>query len=235
MTNEKQYRKLMGFKSAKKFLDYLKTSDIVLPNFDLIHQRNERLIKVFTYVNQLIKYREDIDIRKLVNDTTQTVIDNHLLHKMKNHGRAIEDVYYSWLSGYVAEHVFKEYIKRELNLTELERFGKDDLSDPQLFKRSHDADLVSHKEKVYVDVQSGYTGTRYDIKKGKVDKALSYEDYDSYIFFVDISSGTYAIQNLKELKNATFVPNAQWEGQLCFSVPESHFYDFWGSKLVNTN
>lgn len=224
--NAKDYRKALGFTNKGLFQKYLGAKDIVEPNWSVIEKKNARLVEMFTNINQMLCVAQDLDIEEIVVDTTRTIRDNNILPRLNNHGRAVENVYYSWLQGYLAELVFTPLIKQSLMLKEVERNGGDDLSDIETFKRTGDADLIAPKDRVLIDVQAGFTGGTFDIKKHKVMHAMANDEYDSYVFFADLMNGTYANIQLKPLVNEEFVPNPQWEGQLCYTVDPEIFQTF---------
>lgn len=226
MINGKEFRKELGFTNKTKFKEFLGAKDIVEPNWAVICRRNQRLAEVFKLINEIQTHKSNVNIDAIIDQTTETIKANNILPRLNNHGRAIEDVYYSWLAGYLAEIVFQPLMIEELGLTDLDRNGGDDLTDPKTFKRTGDADLVSHENKVMIDVQAGFTGSRFDIKKHKMEHAMKNPDYKSVVFFIDMVNGSYAIIDLKELVNEEFVPNPRWEGQLCWSVPEELFKEF---------
>lgn len=227
MSMSKEYRTVMGFSNKGNFIKYLKASDIKEPNWPIIYQRNQRLVEIFESVNSVLKIRSNLDIKEIVDATTQTVKDNNILSTLNNHGRAIEDVYYTWLQGYLAEIVFTPLIETELGC-KVNRNGGDDLTDPANFKRTASADLISEEAKVLIDVQAGFSSSGgFDIKRHKVVEACKNGDYNSYVFFANIVDGTYFIQDLKELSDAEFTPNDRWEGQLCWSVPADGMKNFW--------
>lgn len=222
----KEYRQLMGFTNKTKFQKYLGAKDIVQPNWELIYQKNDRLIEIFTQLNGLLAVSEQLDIEDIVSSVTKTIKDNDILPRLNNHGRAIENVYYSWLQGYLAELVFLPLIKESLNLTVIERNGGDDLTDIETFKRTGDADLIAPNEKVLIDVQAGFTGGTFDIKKHKVIHATENAEYTSFVFFADLMNGSYANIELNPLVNEEFLPNPRWEGQLCYTVDPEIFSTF---------
>lgn len=232
----KEYRKTLGFTNKAKLIKYLKANDIKEPNWPIIYQRNERLIEIFSLVNSLLNIWKEADIREIVDTTTQIIKDHDILSTMNNHGRAIEDVYYTWLQGYLAEIIFTPLIEAELGTVvpgggKLVRNGGDDLTNPENFKRTAAADLIGidfSNKKVLVDVQAGFSSSGgFDIKKHKVIEACKNKEYDSYVFFANIVDGTYYLQNLKELEDKEFKPNPRWEGQLCWSVPPDGMKRFW--------
>jgi len=229
MTEAKEYRKDFGFTNKGNFVKYLKAKDIVMPNWSLIERRDERVIEVFSRLQRRLIVQSGLDICKIVEYTRNTIKENDILYSLNNHGRAIEDVYYTWMQGYVAELVFTPLIEMLLSVTDITRNGGDDLTDPSAFKRKADADLRSDNGKYLIDVQAGFSDTKgYDIKYHKVKEAASKKDWQSFVFFADCVNGQYHLQNLNALEEAEFVPNPSWEGQLCYAVDNTEFKTFLG-------
>lgn len=224
--NGKDYRKLLGFTNKSLFAKHLGAKDIVEPNWAVIEKKNKRLISTMTAINNAQQHKCDISVAKLVNDTTLTIKNANILPRLNNHGRALENVYFNWLLGYVAEVIFTPLISAELNCSNLTRHGGDDFSSLDTFKRTGDADLIDEQAKILVDVQCGITATtRCDIKQHKVNQAVANKDYKSYVFFADLVEGRYGCIGLESLENETFYPNPQWEGQLTHTVSKDTFKD----------
>lgn len=227
MNEAKSYRKEFGFTNKGEFVKFLRAKDLIQPNWSLIETRDERIISIFETIKKRLSISSDIDIGKTVSETRQTIRENNILYSLNNHGRAIEDVYYTWMQGYIAEQLFTPLIKRLLNVDDIERNGGDDLSNPDSFKRTASADLKSEQGRFLVDVQAGFTENKgYDIKYHKVKEAISNKGWTSFVFFADCVNGQYHMQNLNNLENAEFTPNPRWEGQLCYSVGTEEFESF---------
>lgn len=229
MIEAKQYRKGMGFTNKGEFVKYLNAKDLVDANWSLIEKRDARIISVFQSIQPLLMVQSPLDIRAAVMYARQQIRANDILMQLNNHGRAIEDVYYKWMQGYIAELMFTPMIESLLGVKDIMRNGGDDLRNPESFKRKADADLKSESGKFLIDVQAGFSNNKgYDIKKHKVNEAIAKPGWTSFLFFADIVNGQYHLQNLNELKEATFVPNPRWEGQLCYSVSNKNFKTFLG-------
>jgi hypothetical protein len=222
----KQYRQQMGFSRKDEFHKWVSCKDIIIPNWPLVEARNDRLIEVFTKINEQlpIKYEGNIgdDIWRCYN----SVKANNLLPKMRNQGRAMEQVYLTWLIGYMAEKVFTPFIVDKLILSGLERNGGDDLSSIDTFKRTGAADLVDSKLNIFIDVQCGTGEGVATIKKHKVDQALKVGG-TTYACMFGLFTGTYGIVNLNELKDAEFYKNESWENALCWDVPPDIFKNWY--------
>ena len=128
--------------------------------------------------------------------------------------------------GSLAEIVFAPFIADKLKLNNLEKNGSDDLSNPETFKRTGDADLIDKVARVRIDVQCGTGEGEATIKKHKFDHAA--KTYDTtYIFLAGLLTGDYALVNLKDLTNIRFEVNQRWEGTLCWTVPEKEFKPYY--------
>jgi len=145
---------------------------------------------------------------------------------MRNQGRAMEQVYLTWLIGYMTEKVFTPFIVDKLILSGLERNGGDDLSSIDTFKRTGAADLVDTKTNIFIDVQCGTGEGVATIKKHKVDQALKVGG-TTYACMFGLFTGTYGIVNLNELKDAEFYKNESWENVLCWDVPSDIFKNWY--------
>jgi len=231
------YAKSLGFKNQKTIKMWLTAKDIIYPNWELIEKRNERLVQIFQSINNTIQHRYLGNIKKDVEFAYQQIKDNGILPRMKNNGRAIEDVYYSWMQGYICEKVFVPSICYRLGLGGLKRNGKDDLSKIETFKRSSDADLVDDSGKIFVDVQCGTHEGPSHIKKSKVNQAAKMWESKSYVFSVRLNYGTYCMIELGELYANTnqgivykvpFQKNELFEGSSCWEIPEHRYESFCG-------
>ena len=220
MTEDKDYRKALGFASASAIKDYMSAKDLKLINWDLIQLYNSRLIESFIKI-QLTMPTDHLSIEKIVTDAYFTIRNNNLLAQFNNHGRSIESVYYNWMQGYITATIFKSFIEERLNC-KLTQNGADDLNKPQIFAKKSDPDFIDANEKIFVEVQAGFKGGKIDIKRSKIKTTLS--DYDYYIVCIDCFNGKYCILSVKELltlPESVWYKNPQWENALCYTIDES--------------
>jgi hypothetical protein len=225
----KEYRKAMGFTRKDEFQKYLSAKDIKEPNWILIQKQNSRLDNIFTKINQQLSIPYQGNISQDIIDTFMQIKNNNILPRMRNNGRAMEDVYYSWMLGYMAEKVFTPFIIDKLILGKLERSGGDDLTSIDTFKRTGDADLIDKTADVRIDVQCGTGGGVSTIKKHKVDQAVKVGG-TTYAALFGLMTGTYAfikLNDLNESKDVHFYANPSWENQLCWDVPENTFKNWY--------
>jgi hypothetical protein len=106
-------------------------------------------------------------------------------------------------------------IESDLNIT-LHSNGADDLSNPDTFSRKSDPDLTNADRTIFVEVQSGFKGSKVDIKKSKV-KVSNSAEY--YIAAFDCFNGHYTIINTKDIPENEWYENMLWEGALCYTIP----------------
>lgn len=222
----KEFRKLMGFSRKDQMHQWLSAKDIQSPNWVLIEKRNDRLVDIFTAINSHLELPYSGDIGDDVWFAYNQIKANNILQRMRNNGRAMEDVYFNWVQGYIAEKVFTPLIADKLKLSNIERNGSDDLTNIETFKRTGDADLIDKVADVRIDVQCGTGDGVATIKKHKVDHALK-NTGTSYCFLIGLFTGQYGIVNLNELRNVEFTPNQRWEGQLCWDVPSDIFKNWY--------
>jgi len=225
----KEYRKAMGFTRKDVFQKYLSAKDIKEPNWILIQKQNSRLDNIFTKINQQLSIPYQGNISQDIIDTFMQIKNNNILPRMRNNGRAMEDVYYSWMLGFMAEKVFTPFIIDKLILGKLERNGGDDLTSIDTFKRTGEADLIDKTADVRIDVQCGTGEGVATIKKHKVDQAVKVGG-TTYAALFGLMTGTYAfikLNDLNESKDIHFYANPSWENQLCWDVPEDKFKNWY--------
>jgi hypothetical protein len=226
----------MGFKNQQLLRKWLTAKDIISPNWKLVEERNERLKTIFSTINKTLPVQYTGDIAQDVQSTYESIRSNGLLLKMNNNGRSIEDVYYTWMQGYICEKVFVPFICEQLMIDGLKRNGKDDISDITLFKRQGDADLINEDKKIMVEVQCGTHMGKCHIKKHKVDTALKQTTYTTYVFSVRLMYGTWCLINLNRLSESgvVFYKNELWENCLCWDIPDDLYSPYYGlSHFLN--
>lgn len=222
----KDFRKRIGFTNKGKMKEWLGAKDIIIPNYELLQKYNSRLSSIFNNINQHLSVPFDGSIDNIIINDYMTMKNHGIIEKLNNHGRACESVYYSWRMGTLAEIVFKNFIADKLNLKNLEKNGSDDLTNPETFKRTGDADLIDRSANVRIDVQCGTGEGDATIKKHKFDHA-SKNSETTYIFLAGLLTGTYALVNLSDTTDVKFVANPSWENTLCWTVPEKEFKPYY--------
>jgi hypothetical protein len=222
----KEFRKAMGYTNKGKMKEWLGAKDIVIPNYPLLQQYNSRLSTIFNAINNQLSTPFNGNIDSIIINDFMVMKDHNILERLNNHGRSLESVYYSWRMGSLAEVIFTPFIADKLNLKNIEKNGSDDLTNPETFKRTGDADLIDKVANIRIDVQCGTGEGDATIKKHKFDHAAK-NDGITYIFLAGLLTGTYALVNLSDTKDIVFESNPSWEGALCWTVPETEFKPYY--------
>ena len=165
----KEFRKAMGYTNKDKMKDWLGAKDIVIPNYPLLQQYNSRLSTIFNAINNQLSVPFNGNIDSIIINDFMVMKDHNILERLNNHGRSLESVYYSWRMGSLAEVIFTPFIADKLNLKNIEKNGSDDLTNPETFKRTGDADLIDKVANIRIDVQCGTGEGDATIKKHKFD------------------------------------------------------------------
>jgi hypothetical protein len=222
----KEFRKAMGYTNKGKMKEWLGAKDIVIPNYQLLQQYNSRLSTIFNAINNQLSVPFTGNIDSIIINDFMVMKDHNILERLNNHGRSLESVYYSWRMGSLAEVIFTPFIADKLNLKNIEKNGSDDLTNPETFKRTGDADLIDKVANIRIDVQCGTGEGDATIKKHKFDHAAK-NDGITYIFLAGLLTGTYALVNLSDTKDIVFESNPSWEGALCWTVPKTEFKPYY--------
>ncbi len=224
-----KYLKNFGFSNKSEFKKYLNSKDILVDtvNWDLINKQNKRLIEIFKIINEiLIVNDENFNVKNFVTDVFEKCKKYNHITKMNNRGRPYEEGFNSWLLGVIAERVFKKLIEKELSLI-LELNGDDDWTKANSFIQTASPDFINKKEKITVDVVCGKTDNPFDIKIHKLKAINNYKDFTVYQFSVNIFQGIYNLTSLNSLDQNDFKPNAKFEGQLCYRIPDTENKNFY--------
>lgn len=234
-TDNREFRRLLGFTNQDKAKKFFKATDFVVVNWARVERCNERLKEIFHAVNQAVHADirvDDIDqFCTKVDDTYQILKDNNILPRMNNYGRAPDDVYYSWMRGYLVCEYFSNALAQIFSVEEeaIAIVGDDQLTDIETFSQSPTADLeiTLSDSSVRIEVQSGFTGIN-DIKKHKVVEAkrlLSETGTRSYVVHFDLFNGKAALIDISSIDNSSvhWENRAQMEDQQVFSIPQNAF------------
>ena len=157
---------------------------------------------------------------------------NDILSLLNNQGRRPEQVYYSWMRGYVLSNYFLKALGLifEVDTSSIYLIGDDDLKNIETFKRTPKADLeiqLNGKEKVRIEMQSGFTGIN-DIKQHKVLEAkrvFNEFGFRTLAVHIDLYNGQVAFIKLDEIRDdsVNWITRQQMEGQTVFNIDQNHF------------
>lgn len=234
----RQYRQKLGFSNQADVKNFFGAKDIT-PTVDLnyIILLNERLYNILDKINSVVV--NDIRIENLdafkkehIDKTFEIMKVNNILPILNNQGRRPEQVYYSWMRGYVLSNYFLKALGLifEVDTSNIDLIGDDDLKNIETFKRTPKADLeikLNGKEKVRIEMQSGFTGIN-DIKQHKVLEAKRvFRDlgFHTLAIHFDLYNGQVAFIKLDEIEDdsVNWITRQQMEGQTVFNIDQNYF------------
>lgn len=234
----RQYRQKLGFSNQADVKNFFGAKDIT-PTVDLnyIALLNERLYNILDKANAIVA--NDIRIDDLnafkkehIDKTFEIMKANNILPILNNQGRRPEQVYYSWMRGYVSSNYFLKVLGLifEVDTSSIGLIGDDDLKNIETFKRTQKADLeikLNGKEKVRIEMQSGFTGIN-DIKQHKVLEAKRVcrdLGFHTIAIHFDLYNGQVAFIKLDEIEDdsVNWITRQQMEGQTVFNIDQNYF------------
>ncbi len=234
----KEYRKELGFTNQQGVKKFFAGKDITpTVDFNYIALLNNRLIEIIKKINFLVS--EDIkvsDIDKFCIDNIESVFrklkENNIIERLNNQGRRPEQVYFSWMRGYLISNYFLKALSIifEVNIENIELIGDDDLVKIESFKRTPTADLeISLKDgsKIRIEMQSGFQGIN-DIKQHKVleaKKIMQTQNIPSIAIHFDLFNGQVAFVPLDTIEDNSinWITRQQMEGQTVFNIDQNYF------------
>lgn len=234
----REYRQKLGFSNQTDVKNFFGAKNIT-PAVDLnyIALLNERLYNILNKVNAVVA--SDIKIDDLnsfkkehIEKTFEIMKVNNILPILNNQGRRPEQVYYSWMRGYVLSNYFLKALGLvfEVDTSTIDLIGDDDLKNIETFKRTPKADLeikLNEKVKIRIEMQSGFTGIN-DIKQHKVLEAKRvYNDlgFHTLAIHFDLYNGQVAFIKLDEIEDDSinWITRQQMEGQTVFNIDQNYF------------
>jgi len=234
----RQYRQKLGFTNQAYVKDFFCAKDIT-PTVDLnyIKLLNTRLSNITDKINNVVAKEIKIDNlvtfkKEHIDRTFEIINGNNILSVLNNQGRRPEQVYYSWMRGYVLSNYFLKALGLifEVDTSSIDLIGDDDLKNVDTFKRTPKADLeikLNGKEKIRIEMQSGFTGIN-DIKQHKVIEAKKvFRDLGLHTLAIhfDLYSGQVAFIKLDEIEDDSmnWITRQQMEGQTVFNIDQNYF------------
>ncbi|MBQ3530212.1 MAG: hypothetical protein IJA47_06965 [Oscillospiraceae bacterium] len=234
-TENREFRRLLGFTNQEQVRKFFKATDFVIVNLARVERCNERLKEIFRAIHQAVHTEIRVDnidqFCSKVDVTYQILNDNNILPRMNNYGRAPDDVYYSWMRGYLVCEYFSKALAQIFGVEKeaIALVGDDQLTNIETFSQSPTADLeiTLPDRSIRIEVQSGFTGTN-DIKKHKVVEAkrlLSETGTLSYVVHFDLFNGKAALIDISSISDTGvhWENRAQMEDQQVFSIPQNAF------------
>ncbi|MDI9408000.1 MAG: restriction endonuclease [Candidatus Pacebacteria bacterium] len=232
------YRRQLGFTNQSAVKNFFGAKDIVAEvDMHFIAKLNERLAESIRVINRVIiqELRPDsLDgfIADYINRPYEIIVNNHLLPRLNNQGRRPEQVYFSWMRGYIFANYFRKSLCQifDVDFSQVSFVGDDDFSSLDTFKRTPKADIeieLNHKNRVHIEMQTGFTGIN-DIKQHKVIEAkrLDREDgIETIAIHFDLYNGQVAFLKLNQIEesNMHWISRQQMEGQTVFNIDQNFF------------
>ena len=234
----RQYRQKLGFGNQADVKNFFGAKDIT-PTIDLNYLKllNERLYEIVDRINSVVSNEAkitDLDAFKKehIDRPFEIMRTNDILPVLNNLGRRPEQVYFSWMRGYVISNFFLKALGLvfEVDIANIDLIGDDDLKNVETFKKTPKADLEIHlndDKKIRIEMQSGFTGVN-DIKQHKVLEAKRVfrdESVSSLAIHIDLYNGQVAFVKLDEIEDGdvNWITRQQMEGQTVFNIDQNHF------------
>ncbi|MBU1289958.1 restriction endonuclease [Patescibacteria group bacterium] len=234
----KQYRQKLGFANQMDVKKFFGAKD-VLPtvDFSYIKLLNKRLYEIVDLINAVVADNIKVDDllsfkKEEIDHSFEIMKKNKILPRLNNLGRRPEQVYFSWMRGYVISSFFLKAlgIVFEVDTSKIDLIGDDDLRNIETFRRTPKADLeikLNGKEKVRIEIQSGFTGIN-DIKQHKVlESKRIFRDLGIHTLAIhfDLYNGQVAFVKLDEIedRNINWITRQQMEGQTVFNINQNYF------------
>ena len=233
----REYRNLLGFSNQDNVKKFFGAKDITpLVDYDYIKLLNNRLIEIILKINTLVVdeiKNDDVDVfcKDNICSVFEKLKENEILPRLNNQGRRPEEVYFSWMRGFVISNYFLKALTKifDVSLDNIILIGDDDFQNIESFKRTPKADLqiTLGNVKIRVEMQSGFQGIN-DIKQHKVLEAKRMkreENISSMVIHFDLFNGQVAFVRLDEIEDNSinWITRQQMEGQTVFNIDQNYF------------
>lgn len=233
----REYRNLLGLSNQDNVKKFFGAKDITpLVDYDYIKLLNNRLVEIIKKINTLVVdeiKNDDIDVfcKDNICSVFEKLKENEILPRLNNQGRRPEEVYFSWMRGFVISKYFLKALTEifDVSSDNINFIGDDDLQNIESFKRTPKADLqiTLGNEEIRVEMQSGFQGIN-DIKKHKYSEAKRIkqeENISTIIIHFDFFNGQVAFVRLDEIEDDSinWTTRKQMEGQKVFNIDQNYF------------
>lgn len=234
----KEYREKLGFTNQSGIKAFFGAKDIVSTvDYGYIELLNQRLMEIVKKINLLVDDDIKVDSVDLFCDEHILTVfgklkENKIIAKLNNQGRRPEEVYFSWMRGFVISSYFLKALSQifDVDRKNIDLIGDDDFSNIETFKRTPKADLqitLDSGEKIRIEVQSGFQGIN-DIKQHKVIEAKKMkreEKIASLVIHFDLFNGQVAFVKIDEIDDdsVNWITRQQMEGQTVFNIDQNYF------------
>jgi hypothetical protein len=235
------YRSLLNLGAQKKVKDFFGGKDLrPVIDFGYVSSLNQRLYEIAEKIDSVVweGIRQDLTELKArhIDHAYGLIKENDIIPRLNNRGRRCEEVYFSWMRGYVLANYFTKALAFTFGVDEgaIETIGDDDLQRVETFKQTPAADLEITKgeERLRIEMQTGFTGIN-DIKEHKVREAkriFNESGQSTLVVHLDLFNGLGAMVKLNTIEDDSvqWITRQQMEGQTVFEINPNDF--LW--KLV---
>lgn len=234
----KDYRTKLGFSSQGGVKSFFAAKDITpTVDFAYIDLLNNRLFEIVRKINDLvvpdIKVSDlSIFCRENISDVFASLLANNIFARLNNQGRRSEEVYFSFMRGYIISSFFTKALSHIFGVPaeNIAVIGDDDLVNIDTFKRTAKADIeirLIDETSIRIEVQSGFQGTN-DIKQHKVLEAKRIRrdmNIPSIVVHFDLFNGQVAFVRIDEIEDndVNWITRQQMEGQTVFNIDSNYF------------
>ncbi len=234
----KEYRELLGFTNQNSVKAFFGAKDIIpTVDYNYIGLLNLRLFEIIKKIDSLvssdIQYGDINNFKsKNIDKVFEKLKENQIIAKLNNQGRRTEEVYFSWMRGFLISSYFLKAVSFifDVNIDNIELIGGDDFRNLDTFKRTPKADLeiqLKNKTKLRIEVQSGFQGIN-DIKQHKVLEAKNNKrdfNISSVVMHFDFFNGQVAFIKIDDIEddNINWITRTQMEGQMVFTIDQNYF------------
>jgi hypothetical protein len=234
----KEYRAKLGFTNQNLAKAFFSAKDIIpTVDFKYISLLNARLCEIVEKINELVV--EELKVSEVsdfcaenIEDVFEKLKKHEIIPRMNNLGRRTEEVYFSWMRGYVIANYFTKAISMIFDVSEdkIKLVGDDDMDNLDNFKKTPKADLevaMNNGQNMRIEVQSGFQGIN-DIKQHKVLEAKRIkreEGVSSMVVHFDLFNGQVAFVRLDDIEedDVNWITRQQMEGQTVFNMDQNYF------------
>ena len=124
----KEYREKLGFTNQNGVKTFFAGKDIVpTVDYNYINLLNNRLFEIVAKINELVV--EDIKVNDLnlfcdenIKSVFEKLKDHNIISKLNNQGRRPEEVYFSWMRGFIISSYFLRALSQIFGV-DIERFN----------------------------------------------------------------------------------------------------------------
>jgi len=234
----RQYRQKLGFVNQSDVKNFFGAKDITpTVDFNYIKLLNNRRYDIINKVNNVVTNEIKIDDivafkKEHIDCSFEIMKTSNILPMLNNQGRRPEQVYFSWMRGFVVSNYFLKALGLifDVDISKIDLIGDDDLRTVETFKRTPKADLeirLNGKENERIEIQSGFTGIN-DIKQHKVLEAKRvFHDFGIHTMAIhfDLYNGQTAFIKLDKIEddNVNWITRQQMEGQTVFNIDQNYF------------